>query len=32
MRDSTAHWLYITDEISGEPLKIFNIDNPCLRC
>src|SRR5438552_2425807 len=28
-RDSTTRWLYVTDEISGEPLKIFDIGNPC---
>jgi choice-of-anchor B domain-containing protein len=26
--DATGHWLYVTDEVNGEPLKIFDISNP----
>jgi choice-of-anchor B domain-containing protein len=25
--DATGNWLYVTDEINGEPLKIFDISN-----
>ena len=25
--DASQHWLYVTDEINGEPLKIFDISN-----
>lgn len=26
--DATGNWLYVTDEIKGEPLKVFDISNP----
>ena len=26
--DSTGRWLYVTDEMTGEPLKIFDLVNP----
>ncbi len=26
--DASGNWLYVTDEVNGEPLKIFDISNP----
>ena len=26
--DATGNWLYVTDEVGGEPLKIFDISSP----
>jgi choice-of-anchor B domain-containing protein len=25
--DATGHWLYVTDEVNGEPLKVFDISS-----